>query len=112
MVRPWLLSPSPSLLLWLTGFHQGVAFYRPGFHDPPRLTRRDLWSKLVCWLSSLYFNLFWKFLHFGILLCDATVSAQPSKCACGGSPQWTSTSYRRNNKNSRSEAWVAFMVYA
>ena len=73
------LAPSPSLLLWLTGFHQGAAFFRPGFHAPPQLTKRDWWSKLVPWLGSLCVNLFWESLLLGILMANATVSAQPEE---------------------------------
>ena len=54
---------------------------------------------------------FWKSLHLGILMGDATVSAQREQI-CGGSLQWTSTPSRRINSNSRSEAGIAFMIYA
>ena len=110
MVRLLLLAPSPSLLLWLTGFHQGAAFYRPGFHAPPLLTKRDWWFKLARWLGSLCFNLFWKSLHLGISMGNATVSGQP-EVMCRGSLQWTSKSYRRNSSISRSEAPIALIVY-
>ena len=111
MVQLSLRAPSPSLLVGLTGFHQGAAFYPSGFYATPQLTKRDQWSKLVRWVGSLCFNPFWKSLHLGILMGDATVSAQREQI-CGGNLQWTSTPSRRINSNYRSEAGIAFMIYA
>ena len=44
-------------------------------------------------------------------MSDAAVSAQPEEM-CGGGLQWTSTSSRRDNNISSSEATIALMVYA